>query len=136
MLHLHNINDHTLSGQHSTPFTMKATDTFRTSPWRHNCVQAVAYHWHKLYSEKDIVAEFAPYVGGRAPKGYCGALYAAMQACPLHADKIREEFESVTGDILCHDIKQKNHTPCEVCVDTADKLVGKYAIFPHTAEGS
>ena len=28
---------------------MKCTDTFRTPPYRHNCAQAVAYKYAKLY---------------------------------------------------------------------------------------
>lgn len=106
---------------------MKATDTFRTAPWRHNCAQAIANRWHHLYSDTDIVASYAPYTGGKAPKGYCGALYAAIQACPLHADKIQREFEETTGDILCSKIKHKGRILCETCVSTADRLLEKYS---------
>lgn len=105
---------------------MKAIDTFRTSPYKHNCAQAIAYRWYALYDDKDIVEHYAPYVGGRAPEGLCGALYAAMKACPQHAEEIRSEFEKQCGAAFCRDIKGTNRTPCEICVDTADRLVEKY----------
>lgn len=107
---------------------MKATDTFRTAPFKHNCAQAIAYRWHDLYHCADIVERYAPYVGGRAPEGFCGALYAAMQACPSHADDIKREFSEHCGGTLCREIKSSNRTPCEECVDTADKLVEKFSL--------
>lgn len=105
---------------------MKAIDTFRTAPWKHNCAQAVANHWHMLYGKKDIVEQYAPYVGGRAPGGYCGALYAAMQACPNHADEIERDFIDNCGAKTCREIKAMHRTACEVCVETGDSLVEKY----------
>lgn len=105
---------------------MKAIDTFRKAPLKHNCAQAIAYRWRELYEDKDVVDSYAPYIGGHAPMGYCGALYAAMQACQHHADDIKEVFASQCGGILCREIKEGSHTPCEVCVNTADELVKKY----------
>lgn len=105
---------------------MEALDTFRKSPYKHNCAQAVANHWHNLYDTTDIVESYAPYVGGKAPGGYCGALYAAMQACPLHAADIERDFVAYCGASRCFDIKRSARTPCETCVETADKLVEKY----------
>lgn len=106
---------------------MKAIDTFRAAPWKHNCAQAVAHHWKHLYDCDDIVAQYAPYIGGHAPQGYCGALYAAMQACPLHASEIETAFIEACGAATCYDIKHTHHTPCEKCVETADHLLEKYS---------
>lgn len=108
---------------------MKATDTFRKAPQKHNCAQAIANHWRELYAEDDTVERYAPYVGGHAPEGYCGALYAAMQACPCHADDIKRSFKARCGGVLCREIKGESRTPCEVCVDTADELVDKYKLM-------
>lgn len=49
---------------------MKCTDTFRTPPYRHNCAQAVAYKYAKLYGlEPDEALErFAGCAAGRAPR--------------------------------------------------------------------
>lgn len=105
---------------------MEALDTFRKSPYKHNCAQAVANHWLRLYDKADIVELYAPYVGGKAPDGYCGALHAAMQACPFHADDIERDFVAACGASRCFDIKHSARTPCEMCVKTADDLVAKY----------
>ena len=41
-------------------------------------------------------------------------------------DELEEEFIKICGASTCHAIKTENGTPCQVCVDTADKLVEKY----------
>ena len=105
---------------------MKATDTFRNPAYGHNCAQAVANKWKELYASEDIVKEYSPYVGGKAPGGLCGAVFAAMQAVPDHAEEIRKEFVELCGAETCRAKKMKSGTPCAVCVDTADKLVEKY----------
>ncbi|MCF0190901.1 MAG: hypothetical protein HUJ96_06520 [Marinilabiliaceae bacterium] len=106
---------------------MKAIDTFRTPPYMHNCAQAVANHWKVLFENTDIVSEYSPYVGGKAPEGYCGALYAAMQACQSQQEAIKTEFANIVGATHCIDIKRNAKTSCHVCVDTADELVAKYS---------
>ena len=105
---------------------MKATDTFRNPQYGHNCAQAVANKYKELYSDQNIVEAYAPYVGGSAPGGLCGALFAARMAVPEHADELEEEFIKICGASTCHAIKTEHGTPCQVCVDTADKLVEKY----------
>lgn len=105
---------------------MKATDTFRNPAYGHNCAQAVANKYKDYYSDKDIVSSYAPYVGGRAPGGLCGALFAAKEAVPDHAEEIENEFVRICGASTCRQIKAENKTPCQVCVDTADCLVEKF----------
>lgn len=105
----------------------KAIDTFRTSPWVHNCAQAVAFKWAKLYASPDtIVANLAGSAAGRAEGGICGALYAATLALPQHKDDIINDFRQQVGYTTCRDIKLYSHTPCPNCVDLADQLVEKY----------
>lgn len=105
---------------------MKATDTFRNPQYGHNCAQAVANKWKDLYSDSNIVENYAPYVGGRAPGGLCGALFAAMEACPSKAEEIKAEFIALAGNATCREIKMENKTPCQTCVQIADDLVEKY----------
>lgn len=103
---------------------MSALSTFRTPPFMHNCAQAIAYRWQRLYPQgAAIVEQYAPYKGGMAPEGLCGALYAAMQACPQQAESIRAAFEAKVGACHCREIKTGTQTPCPVCVATADALV-------------
>ena len=106
---------------------MSAIDTFRAAPFRHNCAQAVANQWRHLYSSSDIVADYQPYVAGGAPGGLCGALYAATQAVPEHAEEIAGEFEAQAGSCKCREIKTITKFPCQQCVILADKRVGKYS---------
>lgn len=105
---------------------MKATDTFRNPEYGHNCAQAVANKYQALYSDKEIVKSYAPYVGGRAPGGLCGALFAAKEAVPQHAQEIEADFVKDCGASTCRQIKAEAKTPCQVCVDIADQLVEKY----------
>lgn len=106
---------------------MAATDTFRTPPFRHNCAQAVANQWQNLFQSPDIVADYEPFVAGNAPGGLCGALYAATQAVPDHAEEITEEFRSVAGACKCREIKGTTRFPCKECVALGDRLVAKYS---------
>lgn len=106
---------------------MKALDTFRKTPYCHNCAQAIANRWQHLYGEDDIVLKFAPFLGGKAPKGYCGALYAAMEAMPEYRQQIIDRFVTVCGSPYCREIKLANHVPCEKCVQTADDILESLA---------
>ena len=105
---------------------MKATDTFHHPDYGHNCAQAVAYRWREKYTDTDIVEQMAACGGGRAPEGICGALHAAMLACPSHAAAIKEQFAQQCGATTCRLLKTVCKTPCPQCVATADALVEKY----------
>jgi len=105
---------------------MKATDTFHHPDFNHNCAQAVAYHWKELYPDTSVVEKYVEYGGGRAPQGKCGALFAAMNASPDHAQEIEQEFFQQVGATTCREIKTVSKTPCLRCVEVADLLVEKY----------
>ena len=106
----------------------KATDTFRTQPWCHNCAQAVANKWASLYpNPSTILDELAMSGSGRAEGGYCGALIAAQKALPAHREDITAEFERLVGGLTCKDIKMRAKTPCPTCVDIADQLIEKFS---------
>lgn len=106
---------------------MKAVDTFRHPDYKHNCAQAVAYKWRELYEDRNIVANYAPYVGGCAPGGLCGALYAAKEACPASAAEIEKLFVAKCGAATCREIKTGTKTPCTVCVQVADDLLEQFS---------
>ena len=72
---------------------MKATDTFRNPQFGHNCAQAVANKYKELYSDQNIVEAYAPYVGGSAPGGLCGALFA-VNLCSRSVFVLRSETVS------------------------------------------
>lgn len=109
---------------------MKATDTFRTPPYCHNCAQAVAYKYCGLMGldTQQALARFAACGTGKAPGGVCGALYAAMQARPGSAGRILELFKERTGGyVTCADIKGRGRVPCPECVPAADDILASLA---------
>lgn len=102
---------------------MNALDTFHHPDYQHNCAQAIAYRWRELYNDPDIVQKMAHCGSGRAPEGLCGALYAAMLACPDKAEELKQAFHKEIGHITCRQIKTIGRVPCIRCVQTADELV-------------
>lgn len=105
---------------------MKATDTFRTRPYLHNCAQAVAFKYHDLFNatEQQVLDRFANCGTGRAPGGQCGALYVTLLARPDKADEILARFKQCTNGLtLCTQIKGLSKTPCPVCVQAADDIL-------------
>lgn len=105
---------------------MKATDTFRTRPYLHNCAQAVAFKYKDLFSadEQQVLDRFATCGSGHAPGGVCGALHVALLARPDKADEILSLFkERTNGKTLCLDIKTISKTPCPDCVQAADDIL-------------
>ncbi len=100
-----------------------AKNTFHHPVYCHNCAQAIANKWKALYNDENIVETMKSCGGGRAEGGLCGALYAAIQAIPTKREEIIAKFKAEAGDILCHDLKSKNRTPCVKCIDIADQIV-------------
>lgn len=106
--------------------SMKASETFHNPAFGHNCAQAVAYKHTQLYANPStIVEEMKANGGGRAESGLCGALYAAMKACPQFAEQIKEEFVKQAGFATCNELKQSAKVPCPRCVDIADEILAK-----------
>lgn len=103
---------------------MKASETFHNPQYGHNCAQAVANKWVEKYPNKaTVVSEMQANGGGRAEGGLCGALYAAMKACPEKAEEIKAAFASRVGDVTCKEIKQNMKASCPLCVDIADEIL-------------
>lgn len=100
----------------------KAVELFTAVPKLHNCAQAVAGGCGR----EDLVAELASCGGGKAPGGFCGALYAA---CVISDEAEKEEiisrFRKAAGAITCREIKTVTGYPCVECVRTAAGLLKK-----------
>lgn len=97
---------------------------FTAVPRKHNCAQAVMAG---AGGTGEAVAALAGSSGGRAPGGLCGALHAALILRPERAEEIKAAFAREVGALTCHDIKTQTGTPCPVCVETAAKLVERFA---------
>ncbi|MEG1479814.1 MAG: hypothetical protein RSD41_02285 [Kiritimatiellia bacterium] len=101
----------------------QAHTLFTAIPKRHNCAQAVTAG---CGGDTDTIAEMASCGGGRAPGGLCGALHAAINICPDHAEAIKAEFIKTAGALTCREIKSGKQTPCPSCVEIAASLVERF----------
>lgn len=102
-----------------------AAATFHHPDYKHNCAQAIAYKWRRLYADPDtVVARMQACGGGRAEGGLCGALHAALQIVPAERrDKFMADFAARAGSLTCAEIKRAAKTPCPRCVAIADELL-------------
>lgn len=56
--------------------------------------------------------------GGRAPTGYCGALYGALLASDddNKSKQILNDFKKEIENLTCREIKQVNKKSCKECI--------------------
>lgn len=91
-------------------------------PKKYNCAQAIA----KAFDRNDLVDSLASCGGGRAPEGFCGALYAALLLTPDgKQDAMKQCFQQAVGDVRCRPIRQAGQTPCTECIRTAAEALEK-----------
>ena len=98
---------------------------FRKPPYMFNCAQSVIKGFeNELENSESVLEDFSGYAGGRAPKGICGALYAANYIMQKHGlPSITDDFVTKAGAETCKEIKGKFKFPCIECVRLADYLV-------------
>ena len=95
---------------------------------KHNCAQAVIAGFKDEFSLKDeLVATFASHGGGKAPKGYCGALYAARymleNATTDEIEKCNDVFIKAAGSSKCKEIRSMKKLSCLGCVEKAAEIL-------------
>ncbi|MFA5093108.1 MAG: C-GCAxxG-C-C family (seleno)protein [Candidatus Omnitrophota bacterium] len=107
----------------------KAQDNFLgKSGLRYNCAQAVVKACADLFElPVDILESHAGSGRGNAPKGYCGALYAALHILDLKSpDKVGEceqIFLKHFGALTCKEIKTDRKNSCLLCVSKAAEFL-------------
>lgn len=102
----------------------KALDLFTATPKLHNCAQSVACG----VGREELFDALSGCGGGKAPDGFCGALFAAMViAGPDHRDEVAEKFCSRLGAVRCAELKRELHIPCADCVACGAALAEEYA---------
>lgn len=92
--------------------------------YKFNCAEAITYKWE---GSEQLVAQMKKCGGGRANKGYCGALHGALmllQESQQQEDMIAS-FTKAAGSPKCHEIRKSGTISCKTCVDIADKLLLK-----------
>jgi hypothetical protein len=95
---------------------------------RHNCAQAVIAGFKEEFSlSNDLVAKFAAHGGGKAPEGYCGALYAAQYILknknPSEIEKSGDVFIKAAGSTKCKEIRSMKKLSCLSCVEMAAEII-------------
>lgn len=104
-------------------FRQEADRVYGAVPKTRNCAQAVV----EIFGRPDLIAPMAACGAGRAPNGYCGALYGAMQVTPTTAhDALQRDFAEEAGAMTCKEIKEKNLTPCKECVAIGAMLADRF----------
>ncbi len=96
---------------------------------RGNCAQAVANAWSEDASKTpQLLEKMSAYGGGRAPKGHCGALYAAEYLVEeKNLENLVKDFKEISGGhVACRQIRQSKSLSCLECVETAAELLEKY----------
>ena len=96
---------------------------------RGNCAMSVAYGYARATGKSeaesvDTAETFRNFGGGRAPEGFCGALYAAKMMQPDHAESIEDFFKrGAKGCFKCKEIRPNAVIPCNRCVELAGEAL-------------
>jgi hypothetical protein len=95
---------------------------------RMNCCESVAYAFRdRIPLSEEELKSFAGFGGGRAPEGYCGAIYAAKRLLEIagspKAAEIPEIFQEVAGSAKCREIKALKKASCLTCIEKAAETV-------------
>lgn len=100
----------------------------RTGPRRLNCCESVAHAFKdNIPLPDDELKNFSQFGGGRAPEGYCGAVYAAKRLLEVSGSqgsaKLVEIFKTIAGSTKCREIKTLKKLSCPGCVEKAAEIV-------------
>jgi hypothetical protein len=95
---------------------------------RLNCAQSIlkAFQERKDISQ-DEINDARKLGGGKAEKGTCGALHAALSLLddPEKKESVRRSFVEVAGSELCREIRALNLISCLQCVEVAARFLEK-----------
>ena len=102
----------------------------KLGPRRMNCCESVARAFQPdIPLSEEELQSLAGFGGGRAPEGYCGAIYAAKRLLQVSApDKVvtlHEIFNEFAGSVKCREIKALRKISCLECVQKAAETVEK-----------
>ena len=91
---------------------------------RLGCAQSVAESLREHHGLDDaFIKAMSGATGGRAPSGYCGAVYAALRVVEekgLHKkQEIEAFFKKEAGGVTCREIRSRGQLMCADCVEQA-----------------
>ena len=94
---------------------------------RLNCAQSVLKAFQKRYDiPDDFIDSYAENGYGKAPKGYCGAFYAAkyfFDKKNISSKVLENHFMKYAGSVLCKEIRKNRKLSCLKCVEEATRVV-------------
>ena len=110
----------------------RAISFFHRKPENYNCAQAILLAFQEEFNiDDEKVHVFKAFGGGRAPKGYCGALYAALSLdLPQEVkNEIESKFIQAARFITCREIKINKTLSCIECVQLAENIVNQALVL-------
>ena len=97
-----------------------------------NCAQAILKAFQPVSGMDDEeIASYAKAGGGKAPEGYCGALYAAQRLIQDDAleSELKAEFNLSAAGTTCKVIREQKKLSCADCVVRAAVFVNHHVSF-------
>ena len=110
----------------------KALSFYHRKPENYNCAQSILLAFQEEFNiNEETILEFKALGGGRAPEGYCGALYSALSLdLPQEIkDEIETQFVEKARFNTCREIRKNKTLSCVECVQLAENLVNEVMIL-------
>ncbi|PXY02467.1 hypothetical protein DF185_07395 [Marinifilum breve] len=102
---------------------------FHKPPGYYNCAQAIFKAFQEEYQiTNDQIVELAKYGNGKAPNGYCGAYFAALELIkdkPDLKDEFTKRFQEKSDHLTCFDIRFNYSMSCKNLVKLAANLLNE-----------
>lgn len=102
---------------------------FHKPPGYYNCAQAIFKAFQDEYQiTNNQIVELAKYGNGKAPNGYCGAYYAAMELIkdkPDLKNEFTKRFREKSDHLTCFDIRFNYTMSCKNLVKLAANLLNE-----------
>ncbi|MDQ2180487.1 C-GCAxxG-C-C family (seleno)protein [Marinifilum sp. D714] len=100
---------------------------FHKPPGYYNCAQAIFKAFQEEYQiTNNQIVELAKYGNGKAPNGYCGAYYAALELIkdkPDLKEEFTKRFQEKSDHLTCFDIRFNYTMSCKNLVKLAANLL-------------
>ncbi|WP_282015954.1 C-GCAxxG-C-C family (seleno)protein [Marinifilum flexuosum] len=102
---------------------------FHKPPGYYNCAQAIFKAFQEEYQiTNDQIVELAKYGNGKAPNGYCGAYFAALELIKDNPDlknEFTKRFQEKSDHLTCFDIRFNYTMSCKNLVKLAANLLNE-----------
>ncbi|RKE02000.1 C-GCAxxG-C-C family (seleno)protein [Marinifilum flexuosum] len=102
---------------------------FHKPPGYYNCAQAIFKAFQEEYQiTNDQIVELSKYGNGKAPNGYCGAYFAALELIkdkPELKDEFTKRFQEKSDHLTCFDIRFNYTMSCKNLVKLAANLLNE-----------